>query len=153
MRIRAMTESDQLIIRDWVIYAHQHGEIWALGWSFEKLESSFLTSMVWVAGDGAQVHGFLIVREPGAAWEVDLVAVRPECRRRGILRSLIGVLENEAARRERESDPNLPRSIWLEVHEHNHPAISAYLSLGFECTGRRPTYYSDGGAALLMTKV
>lgn len=153
MRIREMTKSDQLLIRDWVIKAHQIGEIWALGWNCEKLESSFLTSLVWVAGDGADVQGFLIVREPGAAWEVDLVAVRPECRRRGILRSLIAALESEAVRRELESDPKLPRPIWLEVHELNHPAISAYLSLGFECTGRRPIYYADGGAALLMTKV
>ena len=41
---------------------------------------------------------------------------------------------------------------WLEVHESNQAAISLYLKFGFKITARRPAYYTDGAAALVMTR-
>lgn len=152
MQTRVMTSEDRLLIEKWVLEAHRSGEIWASGWNEEKTRSSLLDSRVWVIGIENRVDGFLIAREPGAAWEIDLVAVRPECRRQGILRSLVLGLEKDALRLESEKGLRGPRLIWLEVHELNHPAITAYLSLGFQSTGRRATYYRDGGAAILMAK-
>ena len=40
----------------------------------------------------------------------------------------------------------------LEVRESNRGAQSFYLTLGFEATYRRPRYYPDGEAAIVMSK-
>lgn len=39
----------------------------------------------------------------------------------------------------------------LEVSEHNGPALRLYERHGFGVDGRRPGYYRDGAAALLMS--
>lgn len=40
----------------------------------------------------------------------------------------------------------------LEVHEVNLPARRLYELLGFQSVGLRPSYYSDGGDAVLMSR-
>lgn len=40
----------------------------------------------------------------------------------------------------------------LEVRSDNHAATTLYEQLGFVQVGRRPGYYADGAAALLMTR-
>lgn len=96
------------------------------------------------------VAGFLIYRPPGEAWEVDLVAVSPAQRGRGIFRELLAELLQVAARHPGADGQVYP--VWLEVHEANAAATAAYLRCGFREVGRRPGYYADGGAAILMTK-
>lgn len=87
--------------------------------------------------------GFALFRR--AVDEADLVtlAVLPTMRRHGVGTELIvacmgdlrmmGVL-----------------SLFLEVAEGNIAADSLYRRLGFEVVGRRPSYYADGTAAILM---
>ncbi len=41
--------------------------------------------------------------------------------------------------------------IWLEVHEENAPALGFYKKMGFTQNSKRPKYYPDGKAAILMT--
>ncbi len=94
--------------------------------------------------------GFLIYRPPGEAWEVELVAVSPAQRGRGIFRELLAGLLQVAMRHAAAAGQVCP--IWLEVHEANTAATAAYLRCGFREVGRRPGYYADGGTAILMTK-
>ncbi len=43
-------------------------------------------------------------------------------------------------------------TVSLEVREANRGAQSFYLTLGFEATYRRPGYYPNGEAAIVMSK-
>ena len=63
------------------------------------------------------------------------LAVRPDCRRRGIGRALVEAL-CEALRAEKAV------SLTLEVRASNKPAKALYAALGFASVGRRPRYYS-----------
>ena len=41
----------------------------------------------------------------------------------------------------------------LEVRESNYAAIALYEKLGFSENGRRPNYYDNGEAAILMIRI
>ncbi|PNW63851.1 UNVERIFIED_CONTAM: hypothetical protein BEN50_24725 [Euhalothece sp. KZN 001] len=42
--------------------------------------------------------------------------------------------------------------VWLEVRASNQVAQTLYSDEGFSAVGRRPGYYSDGEAAVIMTR-
>ena len=75
--------------------------------------------------------------------EIQNVAVDPRWRRRGVARSLLELVLDEA----RQAAVG---QVLLEVRSGNEPAIALYQALGFETNGRRRRYYDDGEDALLM---
>lgn len=83
---------------------------------------------------------FVLLRDVVSAWEISFLATRPDAQGGGKMRKLLTHLLTV-----------LPpdRALWLEVHEANDAARQLYLKMGFEEVGRRPKYYSDGGAAIL----
>lgn len=92
-------------------------------------------------GDVDKAEAFILYRTTPEAFEISYLATLPKAKRKGLM---VGLLEQLA----RESRAHgLP--IWLEVHEKNVGAVSLYEKFGFKCTGKRPNYYADGGAALL----
>lgn len=66
--------------------------------------------------------------------EMDIVrvAVLPEYRRQGVA---AGILKTVLAEKQ--------GTVYLDVRESNHPAISLYKSLGFVDTGVRKNYYTN----------
>jgi len=94
-----------------------------------------------VIEDRGEVSGHIGVRHVLGELHITTIAVRPEYRRRGHARALIGT-----------ALAAYPKAshVHLEVRPSNGPAISLYESLGFRTTGRRPRYYGDEDA-LLMT--
>jgi ribosomal-protein-alanine N-acetyltransferase len=94
-----------------------------------------------VIEDGAGIFGHIGVRHVLGELHITTIAVRPEYRRRGHARALIG--EALAAY------PNAGH-VHLEVRPTNAAAVALYESLGFKTTGHRPRYYGDEDA-LLMT--
>ena len=72
------------------------------------------------------------------------LAVRPECRRRGLGRRLLKAMLDIGRRAGVET-------VYLEVRPKNVGAQGLYHSFGFTVTGRRPGYYEDGEDAHLMT--
>jgi ribosomal-protein-alanine N-acetyltransferase len=72
------------------------------------------------------------------------LAVRPEYRRRGLGRRLLGAMLDIGHRAG-------GKYVFLEVRQNNREAQGLYLSSGFTVTGRRPGYYEDGEDAHLMT--
>jgi ribosomal-protein-alanine N-acetyltransferase len=94
-----------------------------------------------VIEDDGEVSGHIGVRHVLGELHITTIAVRPEYRRRGHAKALIGA-----------ALAAYPRAthVHLEVRPTNGGAISLYESLGFEATGRRPRYYGDEDA-LLMT--
>ena len=64
------------------------------------------------------------------------IAVRPDCRRKGIAAALIAELVSRLKARGR-------RMLRLEVRESNLPAIALYKAMGFTQLGLRKNYYRN----------
>ncbi len=105
----------------------------------EELESP--CGLYLVLEEGGEIYGQIGVRHILDELHITTLAVRPERRRRGHARTLIGAAL--AAFPE-------ARRIHLEVRPSNTAARALYEALGFATTGRRRRYYGDEDA-LLMT--
>ncbi len=105
----------------------------------EELESRF--SLYLALEEEGEVFGQIGVRHVAGELHITTLAVRPEHRRRGHARTLIGAAL--AAFPE-------ARRVHLEVRQSNAPARALYEALGFTTTGLRRRYYGDEDA-LLMT--
>jgi [ribosomal protein S18]-alanine N-acetyltransferase len=112
---------------------------WSAGIWRGELESPHALYLV-VAESGG-ISGYIGVRHVLGELHVTTIAVRPERRRRGHARALIGATL--------ATYPEA-RCVHLEVRPTNVVALTLYESLGFRKTGRRPRYYGDEDA-LLMT--
>ena len=94
-----------------------------------------------VIEDRGEVFGHIGVRHVLGELHITTIAVKPEYRRRGHARALIGSAL--------AAYPDASH-VHLEVRPTNAAALALYESLGFRKTGRRPRYYGDEDA-LLMT--
>ena len=94
-----------------------------------------------VIEDRGEILGQIGVRHVLGELHITTIAVRPEYRRRGHARALIGAAL--------AAYPHATQ-VHLEVRPNNVTALALYESLGFRKTGRRPRYYGDEDA-LLMT--
>ena len=93
-----------------------------------------------VIEDRGEVFGQIGVRHVLGELHITTIAVRPEYRRRGHARALIGAAL--------AAYPDASH-VHLEVRPTNVEAITLYESLGFRETGRRPRYYGDEDAVLM----
>lgn len=105
-----------------------------------ELTSGELT--VAVDPDGALL-GYAVLSAVGADAELQRIAVLPVARRRGIAGLLL------AAGRDRARRAGATR-VLLEVRADNAAALALYVAEGFVEIGRRPRYYRDGAAALIL---
>jgi [ribosomal protein S18]-alanine N-acetyltransferase len=93
-----------------------------------------------VIEDRGEVFGQIGVRYVLGELHITTIAVRPEYRRRGHARDLIGAAL--------AAFPDASH-VHLEVRPTNVEAIALYESLGFRKTGHRPRYYGDEDAVLM----
>jgi ribosomal-protein-alanine N-acetyltransferase len=97
--------------------------------------------LVGEADDGVVAHALLSVVFEIA--ELQRIAVASAYRRRGhartLLDSVVALSAEEGADR-----------LLLEVRETNEPALAFYASAGFVEIDRRPRYYSDGTAGVVL---
>jgi ribosomal protein S18 acetylase RimI-like enzyme len=77
--------------------------------------------------------------------EIRSLAVLPAARRRGVASALLGAVLAHASAAG-------VRLFHLEVRAGNAAARALYQDLGFAVVGRRPRYYPDGEAALLLSR-
>ncbi len=77
--------------------------------------------------------------------QLNTLAVGRAYLRTGAATALIGKLAEYAAK-------SLCREIDLEVNERNAAAIALYLARGFEVVGKRPKFYNNTDAAILMRR-
>lgn len=103
-------------------------------WTMDALCSQLekLDSRCTVAIEDDTVIGFLAFEQVVDEGSIVEVAVHPDCRRRGIARSLITSAINSA---------DGLHSVFLEVRESNTPAVRLYEDLGFEQIAVRREYY------------
>ena len=103
-----------------------------------ELESPY--ALYLVIEDRGEVFGHIGVRHVLGELHITTIAVKPEYRRRGHARALIGAAL--------AAYPNAGH-VHLEVRPTNAAALALYESLGFKETGRRPRYYGDEDALLM----
>src|SRR5438046_4862532 len=97
----------------------------------------------WVMRDEERVVGYLCLWEVSDEVHITNIAVRPESRRRGLGRTLLGGLLDDARQRQ-------IRLVVLEVRPSNTHARTLYESFGFRVVGRRRGYYYDTGEDALV---
>jgi [ribosomal protein S18]-alanine N-acetyltransferase len=117
---------------------------WSLQAIEDVLRQSWVTALV--SEQGGEVTGFLVGRRLMDEGEILNLAIHIKHRKHGHGHALVNALLDQYQRL-------AVSRLFLEVRESNADAIHFYQSLGFQQTGRRPTYYRDPPeAALLLEK-
>lgn len=142
IQIRSMTPEDVSPVME-LASKLEHVPRWPLS-SWTCVAQSAHIALV--AADPAGILGFAVAGLIPSNAELETIAVAPARRRRGIARLLLVELI-------RKLRPAGVKEIWLEVRVSNEPAIRLYRALGFEETGRRPSYYSDPVEDALMMQL
>lgn len=122
----------------------EHGLPWS--WTSERVVASVRRrdALVVVARDAAErIAGFAIMRYGDDDAHLDLLGVRPDCRRRGLGRALMRWLEKPAV-------VAGISAVFLEVRETNQDAQAFYERLGYRTLARLPRYYRGRESALRM---
>ena len=122
----------------------------SLGWDAwteplirEGLEGRLPTIHYLAARSGGELAGYAVVSLVADVAELQRIAVAPAHRRTGVAVALIDALVGLAAGTEADR-------VLLEVREDNEAALGLYAQSGFVEIDRRPRYYRDGAAAVVM---
>jgi ribosomal-protein-alanine N-acetyltransferase len=128
--------------------ARIHAEAFAPPWTAGEIVTltQGLGAFAFLARFEAEPAGFILCRVAADEGEVLTIATRPEFRRRGVAKALLGAAEAAAL------DAGACR-LFLEVADANPGALALYDGRGFRPVGRRHGYYSRGageGGAIIM---
>ncbi len=129
--------------RDAAAIAALHGVSFRRGWSEQEVEGLLLDRHVIAhrAVMSAKLTGFIMSRLVEDEAEILSVAVAGRQRGRGLARKLLSLHLRRLAGLG-------ARAVFLEVDEHNDPAIRLYHRAGFSEVSRRANYYpAPGGKA------
>jgi ribosomal-protein-alanine N-acetyltransferase len=127
--------------RDAAAIAALHGASFRRGWSDQEVEGLLVDRGVIAqrALVGRTFAGFIMARLAADEAEILSVAVARNQRGRGLARQLLNLHLRRLA-------GFGVRTVYLEVDEHNTPAIKLYGRAGFREVSRRPNYYPLPGA-------
>lgn len=113
-----------------------------IGWHVRDAGSVVLTARSARARD---ITGFAIMRYADDSAHLNLLAVQPAHRRRGVARRLLTWLEESALTAG-------TFTVGLELRAHNSAARAFYGALGYRETGEVPGYYQGMEAAIRLTR-
>ena len=118
---------------------------WSRNMLAEELDNA-LSAFLVALDDAGRVVGYAGLQVVLDEGYITNVAVRPECRRKGIAGKLLQVFLDFA-------QGNRLAFLTLEVRASNAAAIALYESRGFQAAGRRKNYYEHPREdAIIMTK-
>lgn len=121
-------------------------ERFGLKMSAEQVEHSLTKDMAFGYFDGERLLAFILGRKVDQdIFEIDMTMTNKSDLKKGYMEKLFHELINHLKGAE-----NFYK-VWLEVHEENAPALNFYKKMGFGENSKRPKYYPDGKAAILMT--
>jgi ribosomal-protein-alanine N-acetyltransferase len=118
---------------------------WSRGAFLYEMEQNRV-ARCFVMRDGTRVVGYVCLWEIGDEVHVTNIAVHPDIRRRGIGRTLLTSVIDEARQ-------HGARVVALEVRPSNEDARSLYDAFGFRVVGRRKGYYYDTGEDALVMEL
>jgi len=128
-----------------------HGQSFRRGWTEQEIEGLLLDRHVVAhrAASGSKLCGFILSRLVEDEAEILSVAVARAAQGRGLARKLLDLHLRRLAGLG-------ARTVFLEVDQHNRPAIKLYDRAGFREISRRPNYYpaagGDTAAALVLRR-
>jgi ribosomal-protein-alanine N-acetyltransferase len=127
--------------RDAAAIAALHAASFRRGWSEQEIEGLLIDRHVIAhrASIAGKLAGFIMSRLVADEAEILSVAVAGRLRGRGLSRQLLTLHLRRLAGLG-------ARTVFLEVDEHNKPAIRLYDRAGFHEISRRPNYYPVAGA-------
>ncbi|HKA76413.1 MAG TPA: ribosomal protein S18-alanine N-acetyltransferase [Pseudolabrys sp.] len=135
--------------RDAAAFAVLHDASFRRGWSEQEVDALLIDRHVIAhrALIGAKLAGFIMSRVVEDEAEILSVAVAGRQRGRGLARQLLTLHLRRLAGLG-------ARAVFLEVDEHNDPALRLYRRAGFHEVARRADYYpgSSGAAAALVLR-
>ena len=120
-------------------------DAWSEGLVREGVTGHLPTVVYRVAEVGGELVGHAVASLVADVAELQRIAVDPTHRRSGVASGLLA----EVVRLARESGAD---RLLLEVREGNSGAIAFYAGAGFVAIDRRPRYYRDGAAAVVMRR-
>ena len=129
--------------RDASAIAPLHAASFQRGWSEHEIEELLIDRHVIAhrAMVGGRLVGFIMSRLVEDEVEILSIAVASTRQRRGLAARLLHLHMRRLA-------AFSARIVFLEVDEHNKPAMRLYDRAGFHEISRRPNYYqADGGKA------
>jgi ribosomal-protein-alanine N-acetyltransferase len=137
-------------MRDASAIARLHAASFRRGWSDGEIERLLLerSTVAHRAMSGGAMQGFILSRVVADEAEILSIAVDPARRGRGVARALLDLHMRRLAGLG-------ARAVFLEVDEHNEPALRLYQRAGFREVGRRAGYYPqdrDQAAAALVLR-
>ena len=118
---------------------------WSRNMLAEELDNALSAFLVALDAGGrvAGYAGLQVVLDEG---NILNIAIRPDCRRKGIAKKLLKVFLDFA-------QGNHLSFLTLEVRASNYPAIALYGAHGFRGVGRRKNYYEHPREdAIIMTR-
>lgn len=128
-----------------------HGQSFRRGWTEQEVEGLLLDRHVIAhrVASGSKLSGFILSRLVEDEAEILSVAVARAAQGRGLAGKLLDLHLRRLAGLG-------ARTVFLEVDEHNRPAIKLYGRAGFREISRRPNYYpaagGDTAAALVLRR-
>jgi ribosomal-protein-alanine N-acetyltransferase len=127
--------------RDAAAIAPLHAASFRRGWSEQEIEGLLVDRHVIAhrAMIGGKLIGFVMSRLVEDEAEILSIAVVGARQRRGLARKLLSLHMQRLA-------AFSARIVFLEVDEHNKPAMRLYDRAGFHEISRRPNYYPVAGA-------
>jgi [ribosomal protein S18]-alanine N-acetyltransferase len=137
--------------RDSSAIAALHAVSFRRGWNEQEVEGLLIDRHVLThrAMTGTRLAGFIMSRLVEDEAEILSVAVAGRERGRGVARRMLDLHLRRLAGLG-------ARTVFLEVGEHNDPAIRLYHRAGFREVSRRPNYYPRSGgkaaAALVLRR-
>ena len=120
-------------------------DAWTRGLVEQGIAASLPTVSYLVAEEDGAVVGHAVVSAVGDDAELQRIAVDPAYRRRGLATALLAAAEDLVGALG-------ATRLLLEVREDNSAATAFYEGRGFVEVGRRPGYYRDGAAAMVLGK-
>lgn len=138
--MRAEPMLSEASARDAAAIASLHAASFRRGWSEQEVEGLLIDRAVIAhrATLGGKLVGFIMSRLAADEAEILSVAVAKRSQGRGLARQLLTLHLRRLAGLS-------ARAVFLEVDEHNKPAIRLYARAGFREVARRPNYYQGAG--------
>lgn len=116
----------------------------APGWTKAQFSAELSSDRaIFLAAEENELAGYALAWAVPPEAQLLTIAVARASARRGVAEALLSALAGAARQRGLER-------LTLEVSEKNEPARALYAKAGLRVVGRRPKFYNDGAAALLM---